>query len=170
MSTKGTSSLINYGNIFEKGKDINIFEQDLILIPLFIPSKEHWVMVKISINTSTITYFDSLGFENKEFEDQILLYLFSKKTGQNLSWNITNFSSKLQSWEKKNQFKVFCKDWKFVYKYDQQNKLQNNVTDCGLFTMAFGLFSSSDQEITITQEDINDLRKRFKIQILNMEI
>ena len=125
-------------------------------------------MLEINFELKNITYMDSLAKNNLECKEFILLYLFCKKYNHNITWNEKQYENALRNWDKLDDFNNFKKEWKWELKFSKA--LQSNSYDCGVFAYLFALFSSSKQKITFTQKDIDEIRMRMELQVINCDL
>jgi len=124
-------------------KGVDIFEQDLILIPVYLGM--HWCLAVVDFRKPGVYYYDSMGGNNMECLNTLLKYLqdeYKDKKGGDLDM------------------------WRFESKIMKNIPQQMNGSDCGMFTCKFAEYISRDAAITFNQKDIPYFRKRMIWEIV----
>ena len=138
-----------YSKASQLCQDVNIFEFDLLLIP--INDILHWTLIVVDVNRRHITYFDSLTFGShrshvKHITDFLTLHY------------VHRFGSR----------KALVKqDWSSRYASDITK--QQNSNDCGVFTCLYSEFAIGLQKLPVWN-DITAERKRIALCIRNARI
>lgn len=126
----------------KSGKPINIFQKDVVLIPIN-EHGNHWTFAYIDMKAKTINYYNSMGGEN------------------------TSFLKKLHQWlsdeAKKNLQEFKPEEWKYV---TIDGPKQHNGSDCGIFCCMAAQKISQGQPLDFTQQDIPYLRLKMMSDIL----
>ena len=125
----------------------DIFEKDLVIIPIFKTS--HWRLVVVKINSKEIVYLDSLNLDGSDILAQIKTYLVEEhRTKKGSHLNIS--------------------EWKAFSLPDTPQ--QNNSYDCGAFMCHFAKTISNNEQIEIKPTDIPNLRELMCYEILKAEL
>ncbi|KAK9509937.1 hypothetical protein O3M35_004823 [Rhynocoris fuscipes] len=124
-------------------KKVDIFEHDLIIIPVHL--QMHWCLAAIDRVNKTINYYDSMGTNNDPCLKNLEEYLISEykdKKGKILS---------MDGWTKNNLKDI---------------PRQNNGSDCGVFSCTFAEFLSRRAKFTFQQKDMPYLRLKMIYEIV----
>ena len=149
-----------YPNLRDKGyeaikkwtKNVDIFEQALILIPVHLDMKgpDHWCLATIDMDEKAISYYDSLGGNN---------------TG--IALRKISFYLQKEHFAKKGRY-LDLKWWKQI---NAKNiPLQKNGSDCGVFTCMFAEYLSRGAEFTFDHSNMPYFRKRIIYEISRNEL
>jgi len=132
-------------------RQINIFEYDIVLFP--ISNEKHWSIVVVDLNQSMVTYYDSLAFSDMEQ---------SKEYANKYVQPVKNFieAEALSRLNVENYFGNF----KFCI---QDEPLQNNAIDCGLFLCQFAKAYCQRHELNdFSQSDMVDIRIHMMMELI----
>ncbi|XP_068945465.1 sentrin-specific protease 2 [Petaurus breviceps papuanus] len=130
-------------------KGVELFEQDLVLVP--IHRRAHWSLVVIDMRKKTIKYLDSMGQKGHRICNLMLRYLLEEsKTKRNRELNPAEWS--LESAK--------------AYDIPQQS----NGSDCGMFTCKYADYLSQDKPVTFTQNQMPHFRRRMVWEILHQQL
>ncbi|XP_027731057.1 sentrin-specific protease 2 isoform X3 [Vombatus ursinus] len=130
-------------------KGVDLFEQELILVP--IHRRIHWSLVVIDVRKKTIRYLDSMGQKGHRICSLMLRYLQDEsKTKRNKELDPAEWT--LES----------------VKAYEIPQQL--NGSDCGMFTCKYADYLSQDKPITFTQNEMPHFRKRMVWEILHQQL
>lgn len=77
----------NWSQVMKATRNINVFETDIILIPLNI-NKVHWTLVTLSWNEKLLKFYDSLGGEGGEILRLILQHFSTLTNTKVKEWTI----------------------------------------------------------------------------------
>ncbi|XP_049484389.1 sentrin-specific protease 2 isoform X4 [Panthera uncia] len=111
-------------------KGVNLFEQELILVP--IHRKVHWSLVVIDLRKRCLKYLDSMGQKGHRICEILLQYLQDEsKTKRNIDLNLL--------------------EWTHYSMKPHEIPQQLNGSDCGMFTCKYADYISRDKPITFTQ-------------------
>ncbi|XP_021249561.1 sentrin-specific protease 2 isoform X2 [Numida meleagris] len=130
-------------------RNVNLFKQDIILVPIHL--RAHWTLVVVDVRKKTITYFDS----------------FSKK-GDKICENIFQYLEE-ESWEKQN-VKLSSSEWTHHSMESHEIPQQLNGSDCGVFMCKYADYVSRDKPITFTQDHMPYFRKRMVWEIIHQQL
>ncbi|TRZ23491.1 hypothetical protein HGM15179_003646 [Zosterops borbonicus] len=117
-------------------KGVDIFEHDIILVPIHL--RTHWTLLVVDLREKTIKYFDSLGQKGDHICKTILKYLEE------------------ESRERRN-IELTASEWTLHSMGTEEIPQQNNGSDCGVFVCKFADFISRDKPIIFTpvREGVN---------------
>lgn len=124
-------------------KKIDIFNQDLILMPIYLG--KHWCLAVVDFRKPGVYYYDSMGGNNMQCLATIKKYLsdeYKEKKGGVLDTQ------------------------KFETKIMKNIPKQMNGSDCGIFTCKFADCIARDTAITFKQEDMPYFRKMMIWEIV----
>ncbi|XP_072496507.1 sentrin-specific protease 2 [Notamacropus eugenii] len=130
-------------------KGVDLFEQELILVP--IHRRVHWSLVVIDMRKKTIRYLDSMGQKSHRICNLMLHYLQEESK--------TKRSRELVSAE-----------WTLESAKPYEIPQQSNGSDCGMFTCKYADYLSQDKPITFTQNQMPHFRKRMVWEILHQQL
>jgi sentrin-specific protease 1 len=153
-----------YDHIKTWGSRINIFEYDMVLIPIHLGN--HWCMGALNFSAKRIEYYDSLGNSGRdEFYEKMRLYLINehetktkKYAPEELPASISNFDVSLTTWT--NNDTIDC----------PKCPKQENGYDCGVFAVRVAEHLSRGAEMTFTQSDMPNYRIQQAYEIATGEM
>ncbi|XP_029637096.1 uncharacterized protein LOC115212363 isoform X1 [Octopus sinensis] len=138
-----------YNGVRRWTKNVDIFDHDLMLIPIHLESENHWTLIAVDFLQSSICYYDSYLQDRDDAMDAILNYLREEmKTKKNIEMD-TN------CWVKVNMKNI---------------PLQENMSDCGVFSCIYAEYISRGDKMDFTQEDMPYFRRKMVYEILNHKI
>uniref|UniRef100_UPI00398EB191 uncharacterized protein n=1 Tax=Pristiophorus japonicus TaxID=55135 RepID=UPI00398EB191 len=140
LRTKG------YDGVKRWTKNVDIFNKDLLLIPIHL--EVHWSLISVDVREKTITYFDSQRTLNRRCPKHIGKYLQAEAI-------------------KKNRHD-FSDDWKGYFKMNVAR--QNNDSDCGAFVLQFCKCLALGQPYSFTQQDMPKLRRQIYKELCNCKL
>uniref|UniRef100_A0A9L0TMQ0 SUMO specific peptidase 2 n=2 Tax=Equus TaxID=9789 RepID=A0A9L0TMQ0_HORSE len=130
-------------------KGVNLFEQELILVP--IHRKVHWSLVVIDLRKKCLKYLDSMGQKGHRICELLLQYLQDEsKTKRNIDLNLL--------------------EWTHYSMKPHEIPQQLNGSDCGMFTCKYADYISRDKPITFTQHQMPLFRKKMVWEILHQQL
>ncbi|KAM6224848.1 sentrin-specific protease 2 [Rhynchocyon petersi] len=130
-------------------KGINLFEQELILVP--IHRKVHWSLVVIDLRKKCLKYLDSMGQKGHRICEILLQYLQEEsKTKRNIDLNLL--------------------EWTHYSMKPHEIPQQLNGSDCGMFTCKYADYISRDKPITFAQHQMPLFRKKMVWEILHQQL
>ncbi|XP_075896619.1 sentrin-specific protease 3b [Nelusetta ayraudi] len=129
LRTKG------YEGVKRWTKNVNIFQKDLLLIPIHL--EVHWSLVSVDIPRRAITYYDSQRTLNRRCPKHIFKYLQAEAV--------------------KKEQPGFLTGWKGFFKMNVGR--QNNDSDCGAFVLQYCKCLALEQPFSFGQEDMPHLRR-----------
>ncbi|XP_024420161.1 sentrin-specific protease 2 isoform X1 [Desmodus rotundus] len=130
-------------------KGVNLFEQELILVP--IHRKVHWSLVVIDLRKKCLKYLDSMGQKGSRICEILLQYLQDEsKTKRNIDLNLS--------------------EWTDYSMKPHEIPQQLNGSDCGMFTCKYADYMSRDKPITFTQHQMPLFRKKMVWEILHQQL
>ncbi|XP_039930749.1 sentrin-specific protease 2 isoform X2 [Hirundo rustica] len=130
-------------------KGVDIFEHDIILVPIHL--RTHWTLLAVDLREKTIKYFDSLGQKGDHICKTILKYLEE------------------ESREKRN-IELTASEWTLHSMSTQEIPQQNNGNDCGVFVCKFADFISRDKPIIFTPEHMPYFRRKMVWEIIHQQL
>lgn len=131
LRTKG------YDGVKRWTKNVDIFQKDLLLIPIHL--EVHWSLVSVDIPQRAITYFDSQRTLNRRCPKHIFKYLQAEAV--------------------KKEQRDFLTGWKGFFKMNVGR--QNNDSDCGAFVLQYCKCLALGQPFTFGQQDMPRLRRQM---------
>ncbi|XP_072349348.1 uncharacterized protein [Scyliorhinus torazame] len=140
LRTKG------YDGVKRWTKNVDIFNKDLLLIPIHL--EVHWSLISVNVREKTITYFDSQRTLNRRCPKHIGKYLQAEAI-------------------KKNRHH-FYDDWKGYFKMNVAR--QNNDSDCGAFVLQFCKCLALGHPFSFTQQDMPKLRRQIYKELCNCKL
>ncbi|KAM5277351.1 sentrin-specific protease 2 isoform 2-T2 [Hipposideros larvatus] len=130
-------------------KGVNLFEQELILVP--IHRKVHWSLVVIDLRRKCLKYLDSMGQKGHRICEILLQYLQDEsKTKRNIDLNLL--------------------EWTHYSMKPHEIPQQLNGSDCGMFTCKYADYISRDKPIAFTQHQMPLFRKKMVWEILHQQL
>lgn len=139
-----------YAGVRRWTRSINLFEYDLILVPIH-DRTIHWCLVAIDLRKKTLSYYDSMGGVNDRCLDALLNYLNAESQDK-----LQKPLEAMSTWRKINM--------------GTSVPQQSNGSDCGVFLCTYAEFLSRDAEFTFSQEDMPNIRKRMMYEILTRQL
>ncbi|XP_067307421.1 sentrin-specific protease 3b [Pseudorasbora parva] len=129
LRTKG------YDGVKRWTKNVDIFQKDLLLIPIHL--EVHWSLVSVDIKQRSITYFDSQRTLNRRCPKHIFKYLQAEAMIKDK--------------------RDFLTGWKGFFKMNVGR--QNNDSDCGAFVLQYCKCLALGQPFSFRQQDMPKLRR-----------
>nr|XP_020504944.1 sentrin-specific protease 3-like [Labrus bergylta] len=140
LRTKG------YEGVKRWTKNVDIFQKDLLLIPIHL--EVHWSLVSVDIPRRAITYFDSQRTLNRRCPKHIFKYLQAEAI-------------------KKDQ-QDFLTGWKGFFKMNVGR--QNNDSDCGAFVLQYCKCLALGQPFSFGQQDMPRLRRNMYKELCHCKL
>ncbi|XP_038587454.1 sentrin-specific protease 3b [Micropterus salmoides] len=140
LRTKG------YEGVKRWTKNVDIFQKDLLLIPIHL--EVHWSLVSVDIPRRAITYFDSQRTLNRRCPKHIFKYLQAEAI-------------------KKDQ-QDFLTGWKGFFKMNVGR--QNNDSDCGAFVLQYCKCLALGQPFSFGQLDMPRLRRQMYKELCHCKL
>lgn len=140
LRTKG------YEGVKRWTKNVDIFQKDLLLIPIHL--EVHWSLVSVDISRREITYFDSQRTLNRRCPKHIFKYLQAEAI-------------------KKDQ-PDFLTGWKGFFKMNVGR--QNNDSDCGAFVLQYCKCLAHGELFTFGQQDMPRLRRQMYKELCHCKL
>ncbi|XP_028285377.1 sentrin-specific protease 3b [Parambassis ranga] len=140
LRTKG------YEGVKRWTKNVDIFQKDLLLIPIHL--EVHWSLVSVDIPRRAITYFDSQRTLNRRCPKHIFKYLQAEAI-------------------KKDQ-QDFLTGWKGFFKMNVGR--QNNDSDCGAFVLQYCKCLALGQPFSFGQQDMPWLRRQMYKELCHCKL
>ncbi|XP_044196950.1 sentrin-specific protease 3b isoform X1 [Thunnus albacares] len=140
LRTKG------YEGVKRWTKNVDIFQKDLLLIPIHL--EVHWSLVSVDIPRRAITYFDSQRTLNRRCPKHIFKYLQAEAI-------------------KKDQ-QDFLTGWKGFFKMNVGR--QNNDSDCGAFVLQYCKCLALGQPFNFGQQDMPRLRRQMYKELCHCKL
>ncbi|XP_056156736.1 sentrin-specific protease 3b [Lampris incognitus] len=140
LRTKG------YEGVKRWTKNVDIFQKDLLLIPIHL--EVHWSLVSVDIPRRAITYFDSQRTLNRRCPKHIFKYLQAEAI-------------------KKDQ-RDFLTGWKGFFKMNVGR--QNNDSDCGAFVLQYCKCLALGQLFNFGQQDMPRLRRQMYKELCHCKL
>ncbi|XP_067322013.1 sentrin-specific protease 2 [Anolis sagrei] len=142
-------SSAGYNAVRRWTKEVDLFQHDLILVPIHI--RVHWALVVIDMRRETIKYFDSMGQSGHNICMKLLQYLQDEsKVKRNLEINPSS--------------------WTLYSMKPNEIPQQRNGSDCGVFVCKYADFISRDKPIVFSQCHMPYYRKRMVWEILHQQL
>ncbi|XP_070849190.1 sentrin-specific protease 3b [Chaetodon trifascialis] len=140
LRTKG------YEGVKRWTKNVDIFQKDLLLIPIHL--EVHWSLISVDIPRRAITYFDSQRTLNRRCPKHIFKYLQAEAI-------------------KKDQ-QEFLTGWKGFFKMNVGR--QNNDSDCGAFVLQYCKCLALGQPFSFGQQDMPRLRRQMYKELCHCKL
>ncbi|XP_039355813.1 sentrin-specific protease 3 isoform X2 [Mauremys reevesii] len=140
LRTKG------YEGVKRWTKNVDIFNKDLLLIPIHL--EVHWSLVSVDVKQKSITYFDSQRTLNRRCPKHICRYL--------------------QAEADKKDRPDFRDGWRGSFKMNVAR--QNNDSDCGAFVLQYCKFLALGRAFTFTQQDMPKLRRQMYKELCHCKL
>ena len=132
-----------FENVVKWTKSIDVFALDKIIIPVN-DANVHWFLAVINFRKKRTERFDSLGQDDPALHAALLRWLDDEHRSKHGSGYDTTGWSQLR---------------------DARVPLQDNGSDCGVFTCLFAAYASLDRPFNFTQEHIAIIR-RWMVHII----
>ncbi|XP_028923987.1 sentrin-specific protease 2 [Ornithorhynchus anatinus] len=130
-------------------KAVDLFEQELILVPIHL--RVHWSLVVIDLRKKTIRYLDSMGQKGHRVCETLFQYLQEEsKTKRNIALDPS--------------------EWTLYSMKSHEIPQQLNGSDCGMFVCKYADYLSRDKPITFSQLQMPHFRKRMVWEILYQQL
>lgn len=140
LRTKG------YDGVKRWTKNVDIFQKDLLLIPIHL--EVHWSLVSVDIRDRAITYFDSQRTLNRRCPKHIFKYLQAEAI--------------------KKEQRDFLTGWKGFFKMNVGR--QNNDSDCGAFVLQYCKCLALGQPFIFGQQDMPRLRRQMYKELCHCKL
>ncbi|XP_061566673.1 sentrin-specific protease 3b [Cololabis saira] len=140
LRTKG------YEGVKRWTKNVDIFQKDLLLIPIHL--EVHWSLISVDIPRRTITYFDSQRTLNRRCPKHIFKYLQAEAI--------------------KRDQRDFMTSWKGYFKMNVGR--QNNDSDCGAFVLQYCKCLALGQPFSFGQQDMPRLRRHMYKELCHCKL
>uniref|UniRef100_H2RXA4 SUMO specific peptidase 3b n=1 Tax=Takifugu rubripes TaxID=31033 RepID=H2RXA4_TAKRU len=140
LRTKG------YDGVKRWTKNVDIFQKDLLLIPIHL--EVHWSLVSVDIPRRAITYFDSQRTLNRRCPKHIFKYLQAEAV--------------------KKEKQDFLTGWKGFFKMNVGR--QNNDSDCGAFVLQYCKCLALGQPFSFGQQDMPRLRRQMYKELCHCKL
>lgn len=140
LRTKG------YEGVKRWTKNVDIFQKDLLLIPIHL--EVHWSLVSVDISRRAITYFDSQRTLNRRCPKHIFKYLQAEAI--------------------KKDRQDFLTGWKGYFKMNVGR--QNNDSDCGAFVLQYCKCLALGEPFTFGQLDMPRLRRQMYKELCHCKL
>ncbi|XP_054590177.1 sentrin-specific protease 5 [Nothobranchius furzeri] len=140
LRTKG------YEGVKRWTKNVDIFQKDLLLIPIHL--EVHWSLVSVDIPGRTITYFDSQRTLNRRCPKHIFKYLQAEAI--------------------KKDKPDFLMGWKGLFKMNVGR--QNNDSDCGAFVLQYCKCLALGQPFGFGQQNMPQLRRQMYKELCHCKL
>lgn len=140
LRTKG------YEGVKRWTKNVDIFQKELLLIPIHL--EVHWSLISVNISRRAITYFDSQMTLNRRCPKHIVKYLQAEAI-------------------KKNR-RDFLYGWKGLFKMNVGR--QNNDSDCGAFVLQYCKCLALGQAFGFGQLDMPRLRRQMYKELCHCKL
>lgn len=132
-----------YSGVRRWTRKVDIFGVDVIPVPVHMGGV-HWCMAIIHMRDKTIKYYDSMGHPNPTVLEALEQYL------------------KEESLDKR-KIPFDTSDWSIQSVRDCP--MQENGSDCGVFSCMFAEFISRDSKISFTQQHMQYFRRKMVYEI-----
>ncbi|KAG8431010.1 hypothetical protein GDO86_019566 [Hymenochirus boettgeri] len=140
LRTKG------YDGVKRWTKNVDIFNKELLLIPIHL--EVHWSLVCVNVPNRTITYFDSQRTLNRRCPKHIAKYLQAEAVKKDRS--------------------EYVSGWKGLFKMNVAR--QNNDSDCGAFVLQYCKFLALGLPFTFGQQDMPKLRRQIYKELCHCKL
>uniref|UniRef100_A0A8C5FJ91 SUMO specific peptidase 3b n=1 Tax=Gadus morhua TaxID=8049 RepID=A0A8C5FJ91_GADMO len=140
LRTKG------YDGVKRWTKNVDIFQKDLLLIPIHL--EVHWSLVCVDIPRRAITYFDSQRTLNRRCPKHIFKYLQAEAI--------------------KKQRQDFLTGWNGFFKMNVGR--QNNDSDCGAFVLQYCKCLALGLPFSFGQQDMPRLRRQMYKELCHCKL
>ncbi|KAK6204945.1 uncharacterized protein RJT21DRAFT_12130 [Scheffersomyces amazonensis] len=144
LEEKGYSGIVRWG----KRKKLNLFEKDLIMVPINVMNT-HWALAVINNKSHSIEYYDSLISSNGNIRAISLLKDYVEQEANRLNKKISS------------EYQLFPR---------MRSPQQANGYDCGVFTCTAAKYLSFNQPLRYSQNDMKNIRRRMTFEIMSNEL
>ncbi|KAK5582421.1 hypothetical protein RB653_004006 [Dictyostelium firmibasis] len=138
----------NYEKVRRWTARVNLFEMDKIIIPIHLGN--HWCLAVINFKAKQFEYYDSLLGSNKECLTKLRKYISDEMQNKSKQGAVNL-----------DEFKDFM---------PKEIPIQQNGYDCGVFMCKYAEFCSKGANLTFTQEEITQYRRRMVLEISKKQI
>lgn len=129
-----------------KRKKVNLFEKDIIIIPINIHNY-HWALSIINNKEQTITYYDSIA-----------------------SSGTTRVLHDLQDYMNSEAQRLGLNKVNYALNFNGKSPQQSNGSDCGVFTCTNAKLLANDQLLNYSQKDMKTIRRRMVYEISSKQL
>ncbi|KAG1146077.1 hypothetical protein G6F37_004969 [Rhizopus arrhizus] len=136
-----------YAKVRRWTKRVDIFSKDILFVP--INKSYHWVLGVIDMKNKRISIYDSLHGKDEFTLTLLLSYLEEEHL------------------DKK---KVLYDTSEWIIESPSNIPAQGNAYDCGVFTCTFAERISRQAPLDFSQKDMNTIRRKMVVNILNKKI
>ncbi|NXL93783.1 SENP2 protease, partial [Alectura lathami] len=138
-----------YSAVRKWTRGMDLFKQDIILVPIHL--RVHWALVVVDIRRKTITYFDSVAHKGDKICETVFQYL------------------QKESREKRN-LELSVSEWILRSMEPHEIPQQLNSSDCGVFTCKYADYICRDEPITFTQSHMPYFRRKMVWEIIHQQL
>lgn len=131
-------------------RKVDLFARRRVFIPINL-NNTHWTLICIDMQLQVIRYFDSMGAPGHHFLNIVLRYLQDEHL------------------DKRKSPMSAANEWT-LKATDESVPRQTNGFDCGVFTTFNAHYLSFDKFPSFEQSDINHLRKRMLLSIIDKNV
>ena len=137
------SDTVNMRLVSAYTRNIDIFQYQLILIPVIV--KSHWTLIAVDTTMNQIRYFDSQAGTGMQFLPAIKRWL-AHEWNRNSTYNTTAFPTE---------------QWRLLPSTPATTPQQQDFTSCGVFMLMFAELLSDGQDITRFDGEFCDKARRY---------
>ncbi|XP_043284903.1 putative ubiquitin-like-specific protease 1B [Venturia canescens] len=134
--------LNGYDAIKRWTKNVHIFKFEKMIVPINLGN--HWCLAVINFLKKTIVYYDSFGRDNPKYLATLREYLVEEA-------------------KNKGEEQIKKDEWILATKKDIPR--QRNGYDCGVFTCQYAKYEILNREMTFSQEEIPQIRKKMRREL-----
>ncbi|XP_064020785.1 sentrin-specific protease 2-like [Pogoniulus pusillus] len=138
-----------YSAVRKWTKGVDLFQQDLIFVPIHL--RVHWALVVVDVRRKTIRYYDSMAKSGDKICQTLFQYL------------------REESLEKRN-LELASSEWTLHSMESHEIPQQSNGSDCGVFMCKYAEYISRDRATTFTQNDMPAFRKTMVWEIIHQQL
>ncbi|XP_064020788.1 sentrin-specific protease 2-like [Pogoniulus pusillus] len=138
-----------YSAVRKWTKGVDLFQQDLIFVPIHL--RVHWALVVVDVRRKTIRYYDSMAKSGDKICQTLFQYL------------------REESLEKRN-LELASSEWTLRSMESHEIPQQSNGSDCGVFMCKYAEYISRDRATTFTQNDMPAFRKTMVWEIIHQQL
>jgi Ulp1 family protease len=120
-------------------------EYDLMIIPINVPTRDHWILAVIDLKKRKTTIYDSAEQDttrpaHPEIHKHLMAWLMQEHLARNLPFN--------------------AKEWEAIRSQQtpQQGYGKDVGIDCGVFVIAYAMYLSTNRPFGFSQTDMPSLR------------
>ncbi|CAD5210504.1 unnamed protein product [Bursaphelenchus okinawaensis] len=137
-----------YDGIKRWTKNVNIFENDLVIFPIHLGC--HWCLAAYDCNTTTLRFLDSMGSDGFQHLKVLRDYIV-------------------------NEYRVKCPEHRLsadsiILISKEDVPLQKNGFDCGVFTCRMGEYVSRRATLNFSQRHMPEFRRRILYEIVEQTL